>query len=156
MSRTDEPSKRKEIEEYFLKSKLKFIVLDPFQRRRRDSWKRLLEDNSILEDKNAFQEVVKRKMKVEKVKLSSFEEMLALHKSKKPRIALISFEEVNSFWSADNLDNKRAMLRIGIEDLKAHLDKINLGKAKEVLMEAIDFFSVERSWRFWLCWGCEE
>lgn len=79
MSRTDEPSKRKEIEEYFLKSKLKFIVLDPFQRRRRDSWKRLLEDNSILEDKNAFQEVVKRKMKVEKVKLSSFEEMLALH-----------------------------------------------------------------------------
>jgi len=49
----------------------------------------------------------------------------------------------------------QGLLRIRIEQLKVFLDKKDLGEAKELLMEAIDFFSVERYWGIWLCGVCE-
>lgn len=60
---------------------------------------------------------------------------------------------VRDYWkNSMTVENKRELLKIGIEEFKAHFDKNKLAKA--VSMEAIEFTKAAKKWRFWTCCCC--
>jgi hypothetical protein len=155
---------RKVLAELIEKSKRQIIILGGGNRR--DKWKPLLEDNSLAEVKAEFEATLRRKMKIpgrraplDFVSPSLDDRVGEKRKIKKHKkvesnnVATIS--RVRAFWNDKmSVENKRELLRIGIEDLKAYLDKNKLRMAKEVLTEAIDYAKAEKLWSFWACYYC--
>jgi hypothetical protein len=132
---------------------------------RRDKWKRLVEDNSLMEVKAEFEATLRRKRRIPGRRAPpNFESPLQndrLAKKKKNKkvesIDVATISRVMAFWNDKmSVKKKRKLLRIGIEDLKVYLDKNKFRMAKEVLTEAIDYAKTEKIWRFWACSYCGE
>ncbi|KAK8690672.1 hypothetical protein V6N13_074203 [Hibiscus sabdariffa] len=51
---------------------------------------------------------------------------------------------------------KKDLLRIRISDLKAYFGLLKDGLASEVLLEALAFAEVNKTWKFWVCCRCSE
>jgi hypothetical protein len=152
---------RKEVLEIIEKSKRQIIVLGGGNRR--DKWKRLLEDNSLAEVKAEFEATLQRKMRIPGRKPLDFkspspDDRFKIKKHKKVEsndVATIS--RVRAFWNDGmSVESKSKLLRIGIEDLKAYLDKNKLRMAMEVLTQAIDYAKAKKTWKFWVCCRCGE
>jgi hypothetical protein len=123
---------RKELAELIEKSKIKILVLGGVNRR--ENWNRLLEDNALAEVKKEFEALQGKKKVVKKV---------------------VSKDRVRAYWNDTmSVESKRELLRIGIEELKAHLDKNELGMAKEVFTKAVDYAKESKKWKFWTCCCC--
>ncbi|KAB1212951.1 hypothetical protein CJ030_MR5G001873 [Morella rubra] len=61
--------------------------------------------------------------------------------------------QIKGYWKETMTgEMKRGLLRVGIEDLKAHF--INNKLAKDFLKEAIDFAKEHKKWKFWVCCCC--
>ncbi|KAB1222865.1 hypothetical protein CJ030_MR2G018629 [Morella rubra] len=61
--------------------------------------------------------------------------------------------QIKSYWNETcTAEMKRGLLRVDIEDLKAHFNKNKL--AKDVLKEAIDFAKEQSQWKFCVCCCC--
>ncbi|XVE54864.1 hypothetical protein DITRI_Ditri03aG0116900 [Diplodiscus trichospermus] len=63
---------------------------------------------------------------------------------------------VRSFWNSMSLDSKKDLLRIRVSDLKAYFGLLKDGLASEVLLEALTFAEVNKTWQFWVCCRCSE
>lgn len=143
---------RKELVELIEKSKRQMIVLGGGNKR--EKWKRLVEDNSLAEVKTEFKAMLRRKMRIAGRRAPP-EEKRKINKHKK--VESNDAATIRAFWNDKmSVENKRELVRIGIEDLKAYLDKNKLRMAKEVLTEAIDYAKAEKIWRFWECSYCGE
>ncbi|XP_040990988.1 myosin-2 heavy chain-like [Juglans microcarpa x Juglans regia] len=62
---------------------------------------------------------------------------------------------VRTYWNNMDIEERKELFTIRIEDLIAYLDKNKLAMVKETLVEAIDFAKVKRKWKFWECCCCE-
>ncbi|GAV66724.1 UCH domain-containing protein/DUF629 domain-containing protein/DUF627 domain-containing protein [Cephalotus follicularis] len=63
---------------------------------------------------------------------------------------------VRSYWNSMSLDMKRDLLRIRVNDLKAHFGSSKDGMANEIISEALGFVATNKTWKFWLCCRCNE
>lgn len=63
---------------------------------------------------------------------------------------------VQLYWNSLTLDRKKELLRISISDLKAHLRESKDRLAIEVLSEALSLAEINKDWKFWTCYCCNE
>ncbi|XP_065625829.1 uncharacterized protein LOC111988404 [Quercus suber] len=64
---------------------------------------------------------------------------------------------VKPYWNHGmSMQQKKDLLRIGIEDLKLHFAKNNSPAAVAVLMQAVEYVKVAKNWKFWSCCCCSE
>ncbi|XP_030969186.1 uncharacterized protein LOC115989568 [Quercus lobata] len=64
---------------------------------------------------------------------------------------------VKAYWNHGmSMDQKKDLLRIGIEDLKLHFAKNNSPAAMAVFMQAVEYVKVAKNWKFWTCCCCSE
>ncbi|XAR50102.1 hypothetical protein NMG60_11004339 [Bertholletia excelsa] len=63
---------------------------------------------------------------------------------------------VSSYWNSMSLDMKKSLLRIRVSELKAHFSSSKDNMANDVLIEAITFADVNKTWKFWMCCRCSE
>jgi hypothetical protein len=102
--------------------------------------KRFLEDNALAEVKKEFQALLRKKKVIKKVG-SNFD----------------TIGRVKSYWNdAMSLQSKRGLLRNGIDEVKAYLDKKKLEMAKKIFTEAVDYAKEAKKWKFWRCCCCGE
>ncbi|XP_059460236.1 uncharacterized protein LOC132189511 [Corylus avellana] len=151
---------REVIVELAEKSKCRIIVLEGGNRR--DKWKRLVEDNSLVKVKAEFEGAQLKKWGIPGRRAPPDFDLLAKKKNIKKHkefesndVATIS--RVRAFWNDKmSVKEKRKLLRIGIEDLKVYFDKNKFRMAKKLLTEAIDYTKAKKIWRFWACSYCED
>jgi hypothetical protein len=104
--------------------------------------KRFLEDNALAmaEVKKEFQALLRKKKVIKKVG-SNFD----------------TIGRVKSYWNDSmSLQSKRELLRNGIDEVKAYLDKKKLVMAKKIFTEAVDYAKEAKKWKFWKCCCCGE
>ncbi|KAK6924937.1 protein of unknown function DUF627, N-terminal [Dillenia turbinata] len=65
-------------------------------------------------------------------------------------------DQVQLFWNSMSVDKKRELLKIGVSDLKAHFGSSKDGLANEVILEALSFAEINKTWKFWQCCRCSE
>jgi hypothetical protein len=130
-----------------------------------DKFEQLVDDKSLSEIKDEIESLRRRKKEIiepcpqnalyppddqqrleEKRKYKNLQKVVS-------KVDIIS--RARPYWNdAMNLEDKKELLKIEIEELKAHFDRNKLAMAKEVLMEAIDFAKAWKFWKFWECCCC--
>ncbi|KAB1222861.1 hypothetical protein CJ030_MR2G018633 [Morella rubra] len=89
-------------------------------------------------------------------KLAAFESCSqdnTIHGRRKYGKEVSKVTQIKSYWKETmSGENKRGLLKVRIEDLKAHFSKNKL--AKDVLKEAIDFAMEQKKWKFCACCCC--
>ncbi|GLT69286.1 hypothetical protein SLA2020_414470 [Shorea laevis] len=124
-----------------------------------DNLDQLVEDNSLTEIKNEIEALQLKKMEIiNPTPLDDrFKEKRKYKNLKKLLSNIDTVSRVRAYWKKSmNFEDKRELLKIGIEELRAHFAKNNLATAEEALTEAMDLAKKEDKWKFWECCCCGE
>ncbi|XP_075665146.1 uncharacterized protein LOC142634765 [Castanea sativa] len=108
--------------------------------------------------KNEIQELQDRKEEVELRAVLACDNKRKLKNVKKIAADVdTAATQVKAYWNHGmSMEQKKDLLRIGIEDLKLHFAKNNSPAAVAVLMQAVEYVKVAKNWKFWTCCCCSE
>ncbi|KAF8087042.1 hypothetical protein N665_0601s0008 [Sinapis alba] len=65
-------------------------------------------------------------------------------------------DRVKSYWESTSKEAKKDLLRVKVSDLKSHFSSSKDGNANDIISEALSFVEANKTWRFWVCYRCNE